>query len=451
METLVMSGKERRRLEVFRRVKAKEFKLSQAAELLGLSGRQAKRILARYRADGDAGLVHRLRGRSSNRRVQPLRQELAMALYREKYPGYGPTLAAECLERDDDLAVPVSTLRAWLTSAGLWQRQRRRKLHRRRRARREQFGELVQLDGSHHDWFEGRRGKAVLMVMIDDATGRVFARFFENESWESSAIIVRRYVQLYGLPRALYVDRHGIYRAEWEPTPEEILAEIEPKTQFGRAMDELEVELIRAHSPQAKGRVERVNRTLQDRLVKALTRAGISDLEGANRYLEETYLPQFNAQFGRPPAQPSDVHRVVQDERMLRVLSLQEPRVVHPDWTVRWKNDFLQLPRATAEHVQPGQQVVVSRQLDGALRIFVGEIELAWSTVRETPPPKTRSTTGPIRSNQGQKPPADHPWRRFSPARQAAAVGLDCSAAVASVATLPALPPLRSPTPRRNE
>jgi len=451
METLAMSGKERRRLEVFRRVQAKEFKLSQAAELLGISGRQAKRILARYRADGDAGLMHRLRGRSSNRRVQPLRQELAMELYREKYTGYGPTLAAECLERDDDLAVPVSTLRAWLISAGLWQRQRRRKLHRRRRVRREQLGELVQLDGSHHDWFDGRRGQAVLMVMIDDATGRVFARFFENESWDSSATTLRRYVQLHGLPRALYVDRHSIYRAEWEPTPDEILAEIEPKTQFGRAMQELEVELIRARSPQAKGRVERVNRTLQDRLVKALTRAVISDLEAANRYLEETYLPQFNAQFGRPPAQSGDVHRAMEDERMLRLLSLQEPRVVQPDWTVRWKNGYLQLPRATAEHVQPGKQVVVSRQLDGAMRIFAGEIELAWSTVRDTPPPPTRSTTGPSGSSQGQKPRADHPWRRSSLCHRTAAVGLDCSAPVASVATLPALPALRSPTPRRNE
>ncbi|MBC7855186.1 MAG: DDE-type integrase/transposase/recombinase [Pirellulaceae bacterium] len=150
------------------------------------------------------------------------------------------------------------------------------------------------MDGSHHDWFEGRRGTAVLMVMIDEATGRILARFFENESWDSAATTLRRYVQLQNLPRALYVDHHGIYRADWEPMPDQVLAGIEPQTQFGRAKSELEMELILAHSPQAKGRVERVNRTLQDRLVKELTRCGISDLESANRYLEATYLPRFN-------------------------------------------------------------------------------------------------------------------------------------------------------------
>ena len=447
METLRMSGKERRRLEALSRVKAGEISLVKAAELLRMSYRQAKRAWSRYQEQGDAGLVHRLRGRASNRHVQPIRKEQALELYRAKYAGYGPTLAAECLARDDGLPVPASTLRVWLSSAGLWQQQRRRKLHRRRRPRREHCGELVQLDGSHHDWFEGRRGTAVLMVMIDDATGRVFARFFENESWDSAASTLRRYTQLHGLPRALYVDRHSIYRAEWSPTPDEILAEIEPKTQFGRAMSELDVELIRARSPQAKGRVERVNRTLQDRLVKALTRAGISDLDSANRYLEESYLPHFNQQFGKAAAKLADVHRVVSDQHMLRVLSLQEERVVQPDWTVRWHNSFMQLPRATAKQVQPGDKVIVSEQLDGSLRIFAGDRELAWSAVRDTGSPPTTSSSspprGPTGSAQGQKPRVDHPWRgRALPDRPVAAVGLDCSASVA------ALPALRSPTPQ---
>jgi len=331
METISMSVKERRRLEVRSRVKGGDFSLAKGAELLGISYRQMKRVWARYESAGDAGLVHRLRGRASNRLIQPLRKEQALELYRAKYGGYGPTLAAECLARDDGLSVPVSTLRVWLSGAGLWERQRRRKLHRRRRPRREHCGELVQLDGSHHDWFAGRRGTAVLMVLIDDATGRVFARFFENESWDSAATAVRRYTQLHGLPRALYVDRHSIYRADWEPTADEILAGKEPQTQFGRAMVELDVELIKAHSPQAKGRVERVNRTLQDRLVKELTRVGITDLESANQYLETTYLPRFNEQFGRSAAQPADAHRAVSDERVLRALSLQEIRVVQPD------------------------------------------------------------------------------------------------------------------------
>jgi hypothetical protein len=412
MEALSMSGKERRRLEVLSRVQAREVSLVKAAEVLTVSYRQMKRIWARYQQGGDGGLVHLLRGRASNRHVQPVRKEQALELYREKYAGYGPTLAAECLQREDGLAVPASTLRGWLCGAGLWQRQRRRKLHRRRRPRREHYGELVQMDGSHHDWFEGRRDTAVLMVMIDDARGRIFARFFENESWDSAATTLRRYTARHGLPRALYVDRHSIYRAEWEPTPDEVFAGIEPKTQFGRAMHELDVELIRAHSPQAKGRVERVNRTLQDRLVKELTRAGISDLESANRFLEESYLSRFNQQFGRPAAKVADLHRRVTDSRLLQVLSLQEDRVLQPDWTVRWNNGFLQLPRATAEHVQPGKRVVLSEQLDGRLRIFVGDCELTWSHVRETPPPSPAPPRGPTGSSQGQKPRANHPWRR---------------------------------------
>jgi len=446
METILMSVKERRRLEVMSRVKGGDFSLAKGAELLGISYRQMKRVWARYESAGDAGLVHQLRGRASNRLILPLRKEQALELYREKYSGYGPTLAAECLARDDGLSVPVSTLRVWLSGAGLWERQRRRKLHRRRRPRREHRGELVQLDGSHHDWFAGRRGTAVLMVLIDDATGRIFARFFENESWDSAAKAVRRYTQLHGLPRALYVDRHSIYRADWEPTADEILAGKEPQTEFGRAMVELEVELIKAHSPQAKGRVERVNRTLQDRLVKELTRVGITDLESANQYLETTYLPRFNAQFGRSAAQPADAHRAVSDERVLRALSLQEIRVVQPDWTLRWHNGFLQLPRATAAQVQPGQRVEVRVQLDGRLRIFVGECELPWSTVREAPPfplPAASPSREPARSSQGQKPRANHPWRgRQTPTPEVAAGVLDCSTSVA------ALPSLRSPTPR---
>lgn len=446
METFRMSGKERRRLEVLSRVEAGDISLAKGAELLGLSYRQLKRCRARRREQGDAGLLHRLRGRSSNRQARPSRQEEVVALYRQKYAGYGPTLAAECLKQDDALAVPVSTLRVWLTAAGLWQRERRRKLHRRRRPRREHCGELLQMDGSHHDWFEGRRGWAVLMVMIDDATGRVFARFFENESWDSAATTLRYYVQRHGLPRALYVDRHSIYRSDREPTPDETLAGIEPESQFGRAMRQLEVELILAHSPQAKGRVERVNRTLQDRLVKELTRRGIRDLDVANRYLEETYLPRFNEQFVKPAARAADLHRQIADEQMLRTVSLQEDRVVQPDWMVRWQNGFLQLRRATAEWVQPGDGVIVSQQLDSPLRIFVGDRELAWTTACETAAPLAKPATrrGPTGSSQGQKPRASHPWRRRQVAAiPAAAVVLGCSTSVA------ALPSFHSPTPQQ--
>ena len=208
-----MSRREGMRLEAMGRVRRSEITLAKAAELLGLSYRQAKRVYARYRSQGDRGLVHGLRGRVSNRRRDELRQH-ALAVYAQRYQGFGPTLASEYLAREDGVHVHAETLRQWLLAAGLWQRHRQHKPHRLRRPRREHCGELVQMDGSYHDWFEGRRGWAVLMVMIDDATGRIYARFFEQETTVAAMEIFGRYVQHYGLPRALYVDRDSIYRTD---------------------------------------------------------------------------------------------------------------------------------------------------------------------------------------------------------------------------------------------
>jgi len=284
---------------------------------------------------------------------------------------------------------------------------------------------MLQMDGSIHDWFEGRRGDAVLMVIVDDATGRVFAHFFERETLHAAWTTFRLWTEQYGLPGAMYVDRHSIYRSDREPTTEELLAGKEPPTQFGRSMRELNVRLIKAHSPQAKGRVERMNGTLQDRLVKALRRGNIGDLEGANRFLQEEFLPLFNQRFSVRASQPGDFHRPLDKVIDLdRILSVQEERVVQNDWTVRWKNRFLQLPRETASSVQPGMQVTVCELLDGRLRLFRGETEFPWSVARSEParsPEPTPRTPREIRSNQGWKPTANHPWRGRGCPRQAEA------------------------------
>lgn len=424
MERILMSTQERRRLEVFSRIQSGEMGLVEASALLGLSYRQTKRIWKRYQQQGDAGLVHKGRGRPSNRQSQEGVCERALSLYQEHYADYGPTLAAECLEQDHALKVPVSTLRRWLSAAGLWERKRKRKAHRRRRDRRSRVGDMLQLDGSHHDWFEGRRqvtnrqdaysGWAILMVMIDDATGRVYARFYENESWHSAADVFERYVEHRGLPRSLYVDQHSIYRADREPTNAEILAGKEPETQFGRAMRELDVELILARSPQAKGRVERMNGTLQDRLVKAMRRSGIKDLETANQFLEETFLPEFNLRFSKKASQGGNLHRRLgSDMDLRRILSVQEPRVLQNDWTVRWRNQVLQLPSESADWLQPGQRVTLCEQLDGTVRIFLKDREVNWTAARsEAKAAKPRvARAGPTGSSQGQKPRANHPWR----------------------------------------
>jgi transposase len=450
METLEMSRVERKRLEVFSRVKSGQIGLVKASELLGVSYRQAKRIWGRYQEQGDRGLVHGLRGKPSNRQPDSKLRKKVLKRYREKYADYGPTLAAESLG-EEGLEVKVSTLRRWLVAEGLWTRKRRTKVHRRRRARRECWGELVQMDGSHHDWFEGRRREAVLMVMIDDATGRIEARFFEEETQAAAFEMLRRYALKHGLPRALYVDRAGIYRSDREPTPEEILAEQEPKTQFGRALEEVEVELILARSPQAKGRVERMNSTLQDRLVKALRQRQIKDLTTANKFLEEEFLPPFNAKFGKAPAQAADLHRAAPPEAELyRILAVQEERVVQNDWTVRWNNAYLQLQRDCG--LQPGQRVMVVEQLDGRVRLFAGTRELTYGTTRTEPRVESkrgRARPGPTGSIQGLKPAKSHPWRGPgtptppTPVAAALGLGVGCSAPVA------ALPALRNPPPTR--
>jgi len=413
MGTISMSRKERKRLEAFSRVKLGGMTLVEASELLRLSYRQTKRAWSRYQSEGDAGLVHRLRGRAPNRHSPEEVKQQSLALYRQQYADYGPTLAAECLEKEDGVKVSVTTLRRWLLQTGLLERRRKRRLHRRRRTRREHLGELVQMDGSHHDWFEGRRGWAVLMVMIDDATGRVTARFYENESWASSSDLFQRYARRHGLPRGLYVDQHSIYRPDGEPTNADLLDNCPLETQFGRAMRELDVELILARSPQAKGRVERMNGTLQDRLVKALRRANISDLETANRFLEEGFLAEFNAHFEVLAAWAEDWHRPLSAGTDLpRIVSIQESRVVAKDWTLRWRNRVMQLPRETAEFIRSGQRVMVCEPLDGVLRVFAGDREVRWSPIVNPPQPKPAKRTGPTGSNQGQKPAANHPWRR---------------------------------------
>ncbi len=271
-----MSARERVRLEAFGRVKRGELTVGVAAELAGLSLRQARRVWKRFKEFGDRGLAHLLRGKSSNRRLSDDVRDRVAKRHQERYADFGPTLACEKLA-EDGLELSPDTLTALLKARGLWQRKRRRGRHRKRRERRACLGSLVQMDGSHHDWFERRSGQCVLMVMIDDATNRTYARLYPAESTEAAFDVFGRWVKRQGLPRSLYVDRHSIYRDEDHP---------EKPTQFGRAMKDLVVELIQAHSPQAKGRVERRHAVFQDRLVKELRLRDINSMAQANAFLE---------------------------------------------------------------------------------------------------------------------------------------------------------------------
>lgn len=405
-----MSQKERTRIGVMKQVKANELSLVAAAKLLRLSYRQSKRVWRRYRDKGDKGLVHRGRGRVGNRRTGAKLRERILARYQARYPDFGPTLAAEHLSREG-LAIDHETLRQWLLAKGWWTIKRRRQKHRQWRERKACFGELVQMDGSHHDWFEGRRERAVLMVMIDDATNRTYARFSEQETTRAAYDTFEGYARRHKLPVALYVDRDSIYRTEREATVAEQLAAQEPLTQFGRAMKGLGVAIELAYSPQAKGRVERRNGLLQDRLVKELRLAGISDLEKANDFLEEKFLPELNRRFWVKPAQEADAHRAV-PRNLSEALNWEEERVVQRDWTIAWEGRWFQIESDHQNLCLVGRSVIVRQLRDGTLQILQDGQKLKCRELPERPArrPSAKTLQPGISAN---KPRSTHPWRQF--------------------------------------
>ena len=407
-----MSRKERERMTVMVGVKAKELTLVQAGELMGVCYRQSKRIWQRYQADGDAGLVHRLRGQPSPRRKPPELRAQALARYaEERYADFGPTLMAEHLGKEK-LVVDHETLRRWRLAEGKHTVRRRKQKHRQWRERKPSFGAMVQLDGSHHDWFEGRGPQCVLMVMVDDATNQLRARFFPEETTRASYDALESWVRQHGLPASLYVDRDSIYRCEGVASIAEQLAGKAPQTQFGRAMEQLGVELILANSPQAKGRVERMNGTLQDRLVKELRLARISDLEGANRFLEGKYLRAFNRQFARGAASPVDVHRAV-PRNLNEVLSWEEERVVQGDWTVACEGKRYQLDRQHEALSLVRRKVIVRTLRQGRVQLVYRGQSLKWRTLPAIAARRQRPCKPPRRAKSQPLPvpTLNHPWQ----------------------------------------
>ena len=412
-----MSRKERGRLTVMAGVKGRELTLVQAADLMGVCYRQGKRIWKRYQVAGDAGLVHGLRGKPSARRKPSELRAQVLALYaQERYADFGPTLMAEHLAKEK-LVVDHETLRRWRLAEGEHTVRRRKQTHRQWRERKPSFGAMVQLDGSHHDWFEGRAARCVLMVMVDDATNQMRARFFEEETTRASYEVLEGWVRKHGLPGSLYVDRDSIYRCEGQATIAEQLADQEPRTQFGRAMEQLGVELILANSPQAKGRVERMNGVLQDRLVKEMRLAGIQDMESANRFLDGKYLRAFNRQFVRQAASPVDLHRAV-PRNLNEVLSWEQERVVQGDWTVACEGQRYQLDRQHEALSLVRRKVIVRRLRNGQVQLVYRGKPLKWrrlpeGAARKHSPVRKEQVAGKAKAKTGAKPPAkNHPWRR---------------------------------------
>ncbi len=418
-DRMAMSQRERDVLKVMHGVIEGERTQAEAGRLLKRSVRQVRRLQRKLETRGDAALVHRLRGRPSNHQADPDVHRQVLRAYRQSYRDFGPTLACEKLAAEG-LTVGVETLRRWLLAAGLWERTRHRDPHRSRRPRRACFGELVQMDASIHDWLEGRGESLVLIGMIDDATSQVAARFYPAGTVAAHLDLLGVWLRRYGRPVAVYTDRHSIFEPQdkGKALPDGV-------TQFGRALAELDVELIRAHSPQAKGRVERLFGTAQDRWVKELRLAKVTTLDQANDLLGRL-VPEHNRRFARPPRQSADQHRPLgPGHRLEAILSVQAERVVSNDYVVRFENHFYQLLKP----VYPGERggrVVLERRLDGALAIrFAGH----YLTYRELtdepgrpgspaaeagrrPPAAPRARPRPTTKH---RPAADHPWRTKFP------------------------------------
>ena len=447
-DRIEMSQRERDRLRVLRDVEEGRFSQVKAAELLKIGVRQLRRLQERWRREGDGALVHRLRGRPSNRRHDEVLKKKVLQAYRRRYADFGPTFACEKLATEE-LTVAVNTLRRWLLVEGLWQRKRRRECHRRRRPRRRCFGELVQMDTSLHDWVEGRGEDMVLLSMIDDATSRVLARFYPADTVEAHFDLLGRWLQIHGRPRALYTDRHGIFEAHKKGQ-----SDYQGQTQFSRALAELDIDLIKARSPQAKGRVERSFGTAQDRWVKELRLAKAKTIAAANAVLEQL-LPDHNRRFSVAAAKAGDAHRPLgSGHRLAAILSTQEQRVVANDYTIRFENRLYQLDKP----IYPGERggkVTIELRLDGTMALRFGNHYLNYheiatvSTVaqnaarnaektkkdeassHEAPssgvkPANGRSGRTPAEpyppvgedkpTGQGPyRPAADHPWRRGLP------------------------------------
>jgi transposase len=433
MERTAMSRKEIDRGTVLERVKAESLSLRDAAVILGISYRQAKRLSKRYRADGAQGLVHRSVGRRPNSARSDVDRERVLALIREHYGGtvqrgpgqrFGPTLVAEHLSEDHGIEVPCSTLRAWMNAAQLWSRVRRVKPKTKRRERRAHFGELVQLDGSFHDWFEGRGGGAgrrtCVMNMVDDATGRTLLHFGEEETTWAAAEMLQLWIKLYGVPRALYTDWKSVYKRE--PTAQEALLGDPGYTQFGLMCAKLGIEIIAAGTPQAKGRVERSNGVQQDRMIKKMRLRGIANNAAANAYAESEYLPRHNARFTVAAASPVDYH-LPRDPRVRDrdVFCLEHERTVGNDFVVQFERQALQLSRLARGRVPAGSRVIVRQTREGLLRVIHAdrrglERECQWTPAapRTEPGAALRATAPvPVKPRRQHKPAASHPWRRL--------------------------------------
>ena len=406
-EDMIMARQgELKRLHVIQKVLERVVKQVEAAEMLFLSPRQIRRIVKRIKIEGDRGIIHKSRGKPSNRRIPGKIRDRVIRLYRTQYQDFGPTLATEKLLERDEVGISDETLRRWLIETGDWKKTRKHRGHRRWRERKPHYGEMLQMDGSHHDWFEGRGPWCVLMGYIDDATGKVFARFYDYEGTIPAMDSFKRYSKKYGLPMNVYLDKHTTYKSTAKPTIQDELNNVKPLSQFERALKELGVEVIHAHSAQAKGRIERLFRTFQDRVVKEMRLRGIRTLEEANQFIEE-YLPLYNKRFSVFPKEKDNFHRPLPKGLALdTILCVKTERSLRNDFTVAHNKKLYQI-----EDSVRAAKVVVQERIDGSMRMIYRDQSLRFKEIIERPVREEKALVME-RRRKPVRPSPNHPWRK---------------------------------------
>lgn len=408
-DRIIMSQRESNRLYVIRQAIDKEVTQKQAAELLGLVERQVRRLVRSIRAEGNAGICHKSRGKRSHNGIADKIKAKAIALCRDRYKEFGPTHAGEKLLTAHGIKVSDETLRGWFQQEHIPYRGRKKRPHRQWRKRKAHRGEMVQMDGSHHDWFEGRGPVCVLMGYIDDATGRVYARLYEYEGTLPAMDGFKRYIRRYGIPQSVYLDRHSTYKSMAKQTIEEELNGIRPMSHFEKSLAELEVEVIHAYSPQAKGRIERLFGTFQDRVVKEMRLVGVTNIAEGNAFLDG-YLPEYNRKFAKEAAEQADFHRPIVNKKALdTILSIKTDHALRNDFTIAHDKKLYQIKSNVR-----AKKVTVEERTDGSMHILHDGQRLKYKKIDDRPM-KEEIPSRKSRIIRVRQQPVTHPWK--SPAR----------------------------------
>jgi transposase len=424
-DMLIMSKRELERKTLLDAYLYKKMTLQDASKKMRLSYRQSKRVLKDYLEYGDEGLIHKHRGRISPNRHDPDFKGHIISIYKNKYLDFGPTFASEKLHEDDGITIHPETLRKWLKAEGLWHKKRKRKVYRERRERRPCFGELLQIDGSIHQWFYGDDNYYCLLNIVDDATGKCLARLDKGETTKSLLIIFKSWIKKYGIPKAVYVDLKSVYvspKRMKEKYDDDLLIK-DGFSVFEQVCKDLNIEIIRAYSPEAKGRVERKHAVFQDRLVKDLKLYGINNLEGANRYLKNKFLNNINKKFAKPPTDNRDAHRDPKPYGNLNeIFCWRYRRQLKNDWTVRFIREYYQIHKGYEKSLQPSEFVVIKKYLDGSIVFWSGKQRLKYTKLNSKlyiiPEPSFKPKGPPdplIRSKISRKNKHRTPWSSFNP------------------------------------